>query len=254
MSKAIWEIDYANQEILVTNDIKNLNLSEPYYSIDFFTEQHRKTPKVSIAINGKVVDEIIYDTGSAGYISLTENSLIFMDASLEKVEYFGYSAGVGVFGVNTNKTITSIIKIPLVELGQSKKLSVQNNIIMISNSSLLGNEFLKNYRTILDWNHNKIYLIKLGNLEKTSYKSFGFGTQLIDNNLLVTRTIPEISNLRVNDKILSINGQDFSDLNEESACDFFLNPEISANQTIEIVVLREGKEYTETLELLTLIE
>lgn len=45
MSKAIWAIDYEKQEIIVTNDLKNLNLPEPYYAIDFFTEQNFKTPK-----------------------------------------------------------------------------------------------------------------------------------------------------------------------------------------------------------------
>jgi predicted aspartyl protease len=253
MSKAIWEIDYENQVLHVTNDIKNINLLEPYYPIDFITEQFGKTPKINLSIDGRAVDRITYDTGSNGYISLSEYSLNFVNESFENVDYYGYSSGVGAFGMNKSQAITSITKVPLLELGKSEKLSIHNNLIMISRKSLLGNKFLKNYRAVLDWNQNIIYLTKVEDYEKTSYKSFGFGWRIIDNNLIVTRTI-QSSNLKVNDKIISINGRDFSDLNEDSACDFFLNPEISKEQTLEIVVLREGEQLTETIELITLIE
>jgi len=254
MSKAIWEIDYENQEILVANDIKNLNLSEPYYPLDFFTERHSKKPKIAITINGRADDNITYDTGSNGYISLSESYLGLFNESFETVDYYGYSAGTGAFGINTNKAITRITKVPLIQLGRIEKLTIHNNIIMISKRSLLGNEFLKNYRTIIDWSQNKIFLIREKNFDKTSYESFGFGWRIIDNELIVTRTMNDVSNLKVNDKIISINGQEFTDLNEQSSCDFYLNPEIIGNQKIELVVMREGEKFTETIELLTLIE
>lgn len=205
MSKAIWEIDYENQEIIVTNDIKKIDLSDTFIEIDFSTTPLKKSPKIPMAIKGLEVDDITYDTGSNGYISLSGDFLNKLNNNYEHVDYYGYSASAGLFGRKYSQEITRITKVPLIELGKSEKLALHNNIIkigMVSTSSLLGNEFLKNYRTILDWNQNKIYLIKKKDFEKTSYDSFGFDLQIIDNNLIVTRTITGMSNLKVNDQII----------------------------------------------------
>jgi len=163
MRHGVWQIDYQNKVVTLAETIDQLepfNL-EPFnndtIALPFTLLNHR--PAINLALADGQTFSAIVDTGWEGGIYLTQ-------ADYEHVKDSLVPAGISLQSlVDTlagSKTAYFDLAIaPCLKVGD---LCLENTPIIIDRASnlqpqsLIGNEFLKQFRVTLDWQQNQVYL------------------------------------------------------------------------------------------------
>lgn len=239
MAKLFWKIDYQNSSVDVTKDLSNFNLKDYNLQIPFITKP-QKTPLILGLVENKKV-EFTLDTGYVGRLVIQKNVFDVNKNISEKnrITKFGintisaYGAGQNletfIFKTNDFKTGNIISPIELIDVGES---------------SLIGNEFLKNYVFILDWKSNKIYL-KESKILPIDFESFGFGYRFLKGVTKIIYVYKKLDNqVQVGDEILSIDGVQMDNLDEATACGYYKNNLHKNKKEIEIKVKRKDEVFT----------
>lgn len=248
MSKAVWQIDYKNQELTVTDNIDKLDIKNSDAVLNFIPKGSQKTPLIKVTIENKST-YLTYDTGFGGSIGLPFSEFDDVIKNYEKIETEGFS-NLGIYNKNDNAK-GMIARVPEIKFDS---LSVKNNVFAFSNSRLIGNNFLKNYTTILDWKTSKIYLKKHTESEEKTYESIGFKFRFVENKPTVIEVLSTVKDIKIGDKILSINELDFTNLTEEEACEFSRNAIYKKIKKATVVYEREGEKHTIEIEKKTYFE
>jgi len=219
IKNAIWEINYDTKKIHFTNNIKKLKISKDFTKLNFKIKEGYYTPKINLKINGEIQKNIMFDTGSSGGINLSIYA--YSNKKFKKsIEYYG-SSNIALYGrAKKNKSIIS--KIENTEIGS---LKIKKQLVVFSKKTpLIGNKFLSNFKVIIDYNKNIIYLSLNENTNNTQIENFGFYVNIIDNKMIVTKIFKNTmasEKLSIGDEIISINNNPISTiLNNESSCDF----------------------------------
>ncbi|MBW8522840.1 aspartyl protease family protein [Chryseobacterium chendengshani] len=234
MAKLFWRINYSENLLEAAKDLKEFSTNE-YETVFNFKPKPQKTPMIESQILDKKMN-LTFDTGFTGGIKISENNYDPQNGKVQSVETYGVNS-VGAYG--TGKPLSSYhFRANEVMLAGQK---FENEIIMTGNSGLVGNEFLKKFKFIIDWQNNKVYLHRLANIPP-KLESFGFAYRFIDLKAKVVLVFQGTSNpIKIDDEILSINNASFENLDKASSCNYLLNRvEKGANQ-IKVKVKREGK-------------
>ncbi|MGF1924738.1 MAG: aspartyl protease family protein [Bacteroidia bacterium] len=255
MAKAIWQIDYRNNIITASNDLANFDVPNNANIIDFIPTKLQSTPLVPIKIGKKTV-YTTFDTGSNGDFNLGINSYKTEIEHYSAIESSG-STTSGIYG-GSQSSYTKHVKVPYISLGG---ITLTNQIIDFNQktSNLVGNLFFKNYRVILNWNENKIYMIKEAEFDVKKLETFGFAVKYINNKPRVTKiyrnSAAEKAGILINDDLRRLNGIDLTQLTDEQACFYAFNNILNTKEkSIDVVLQRDGKEIKLTLHKTTLIE
>ena len=180
------------------------------------------------------------DTGYNGSLSINNNFQYFMNNTPKEnfVRNRGANA-IGFYGTDEFKD-NFILRSDL----QLNNFHFINKIVKSGNSTLIGNDFLKNFLFSIDWENKKIYLQTI-NSEIESLKSFGFSYTFKNNEAYV---ISKFANqeipLELNDRILKINNIDLSKLSNEQICQYTINKIDENLNDMEITILRNNKIFT----------
>ncbi len=234
MAKLFWRINYSENLLEATKNLKNFS-QEGYETVFNFKPKPQKTPVITSEILNKKIN-LNFDTGFTGAIKISDDNFDKQSGKVKFIETYGVNS-VGAFG--TAKPLSSYhFRADELQLAGQK---FGNEIVMTGNANLLGNEFLKNFKFIIDWKTNKIYLQRIKNIP-AKLESFGFAYRFIDFKAKVVlvfqgHQIP----LKIDDEILRINGVSFENLNKESSCQYLLNRVESAADSIEVKVKRAGE-------------
>lgn len=234
MAKLFWRINYSENLLEATKDLKQFP-TEDYETVFKFFSLSQKTPIIESKILNKKIN-LTFDTGFTGSIKIAENNYDPKNGKVKFVETYGVNS-VGAFGTGKPLSSYHFRANDLMLAGQK----FENEIIMTGNSSLVGNEFLKKFKFIIDWENNKVYLHRIKN-SPSKMESFGFAYRFIDLKAKVVlvfqgNDVP----LKIDDEILSINDTSFENLNEESSCQYLLNRVEKSTDSITVKVKRDGK-------------
>ena len=244
MSRAIWQIDFAQSKINVADNRESLFIPEKSWNVDFRLYGGVGTPKFNLTVNN-ILHEVILDTGSKWGITLLHTA---KNQLLNPQEFvLGYGTVSGFLG-NIVDTIR-LAKIPLVKVGDS--LEVKDEIVTFRDkiiSDLVGNDFLKNYLVTIDWKNQSITFSLLNISSIKSFNSFGFKPTLSNNRLIIGFLYQESPaykiGLRLNDTILKINEWDFREVDQSKYCDFIDSKLLENAENLSVLVSSEGKERT----------
>lgn len=246
MAKSYWKFDYPSKEITVAHSLETFNLKQFTDTIPF-TVSAQQTPYVKGTVNGYPA-KFTYDTGFAGFMDVAKGMDTFDNAS--GFTSFG-SSSVGLYGT-VEAVTTRSIKADHIDLG-SVRMTAQ--IVDLDDSGLLGNTFMKNYETILDWQSQRIYLKKMSDVDESFKTSFGFSYRFKENKLTVTGLIKELPiDLQIGDELLQINELDFRNLESSTVCERFDTFTLKDMNTITVIYKRDGAESSTVLTRKTLIE
>ncbi len=234
MAKLFWRINYSENLLEATKDLTNFS-KEGYETVFSFDPKPQKTP----VIKAQILDEKInltFDTGFTGTFRISNTEYDPTNAKVKSVETYG-TASVGAFGAGKHES-SYYFKPEKVLLDEQK---FEDEIVSTGSSSLLGNEFLKKFRFIMDWKNNKIYLNKIKNYP-AKLESFGFGYRFIDQKAKVVllfsgNDVP----LKIDDEILSINNVSLENLDKDSVCKYLQNRIERDHDSIDVKVKRDGK-------------
>ena len=234
MAKLFWRVNYNENSLEATQDLSTFDLTG-YDIVIPFDVKDQKTPIIEANVFDKKMN-LIFDTGSSGNIKITTNNYNSKKVT-EKVDVYGNSS-VGAFGTG-NPVLGYIFKASNVTLGNK---SFSNEVITTGNSGLVGNDFLKNFVFVLDWESRKIYMKQI---KETIHKleSFGFGYRFIDSKPIVAYVFHEENfPLKVGDSIISINNINLDNLDKEGVCHYFLNRIEKDNVVMDLKIKRGGAE------------
>jgi len=254
MQKAIWEIDYQTKMITIGNELATFNIPTTAEVLNFTPKQAQKTPMVAVKIGDKTAN-VTFDTGATTDLNLPFHIYKNEIATFKGIEAIGNSSS-GIYGASKSST-TTYKKIPSFTIGN---MPLKDQIVTFSEGStaIIGNTLFKNYRLILNWNENKIYMVKIADSKNTKYESFGIGLRYINNKPTIAKifknTAAEKSGVLVNDQIIALDGKNTSNFTEAEACFNSFNSILTGKSVISITVLREGKKLDFQLKKQTILE
>lgn len=254
MQKAIWEIDYKTKIITISNELATFNIPSTAEILNFTPKQAQKTPMVAVKIGDKTAN-VTFDTGATTDFNLPFHIYKNEIAIFKGIEAIGNSSS-GIYGASKSST-TTYKKIPSFTISD---IPLKDQIVTFSegSSSIVGNTLFKNYRLILNWNENKIYMIKIADSKNTKYESFGIGLRYINNKPTIAKifknTAAEKSGILINDQIIALDGKNTSNFTEAEACFNTFNSILTGKNIISITVLRESEKLDFQLKKETILD
>ena len=237
LAKMVWQFDYKKNEIRASSEFKYFN--QKYDYVIPFEYNNQKTPKINGIVSNKKLTFSL-DTGYNGSLSINNNFQYSMNNTPKEnfVRNRGANA-IGFYGTDEFKD-NFILRSDL----QLNNFHFINKIVKSGNSTLIGNDFLKNFLFSIEKKKKKIYLQTI-NSEIESLKSFGFSYTFKNNEAYV---ISKFANqeipLELNDRILKINNIDLSKLSNEQICQYTINKIDENLNDMEITILRNNKIFT----------
>lgn len=239
LAKLHWQFDFQNNKISATKNLALFNTDQSDFSLNF-TNKAQKTPYIAGKVNNKMLD-FTFDTGYGGNIKVANDLSYHQNSVITKdfVTKSGINA-IGVYG-NSESDVTFVMKSDLF-LGDSV---FNNEIIDSGSSTLIGNEFLKDYVFVIDWTKNQIHFKKNLKLTPKKLDGFGFGYLFVNGKAeVISRVENKSIPIEIGDQILSINDTDFTKIQNSEICDYFLN-KVEKNETEITVLVKRGDETLE---------
>ena len=243
MRKAVWDFDFQNQLITISNDEKELNIPAETIESKLYIGT-AGIPSITLNINGKKILNNKVDFGNAGTNLLRADYFKKqLDDNLITKYVKGSKKAFGGFGRSDNQPFYNTI-IDEMEIGDH---TVNNLFATVQNGSgnNLGLAFFKNYRIILNWDKKKIKMIEVKKAGNDTYKTYGFST-LYEGKSVYVNAIIETSSasnvLKQGDEIININNKNYTNVTEEQYCDLWRNGFDTETKPLSITVLRNGKE------------
>jgi len=200
------------------------------------------------------------DTGNNANIQLGTTSVI---PEMERFKYRSRETrGAFVTGFGGAKQNNRKIDYLVKDFSIDNKIPIKTFPISVNQSGafLIGVDFLKNFTTIIDFLGKKAYFkqIGTGEITKNFPETFGF-TPMWDgkSNLVVSaitsNTPAAKSDLKVGDKILSLNGKKMDAMTKERFCKFMLssqnNPHSFEKQKRVELLIQRGNQKVKEIQL-----
>jgi len=161
MQHAIWDIDFSQKQITITDNESNLSLPENIIENKMFVGV-AGLPSIACKINGEKIWNFQVDLGYNGDIVIpySEFEKQTENGEITNFEKSNSGGSIGIYGKEktTKKSYTGTID--EIEFGNS----FLENQKFYSEQYLgkrFGLDFFKNYRVILNWNDKKIKLIEM---------------------------------------------------------------------------------------------
>lgn len=208
---AHWKIDYENQ--LMHFSDAPFEVEEGSYVLPFERPLLSGTPKISLEIDGKKVENILFDVGYNGSLILPLSVASHFENNESKIILD--QSTTGIYGSNTDSLLVKNLTVGVG--GFETKMPVEFSSL---NKALLGNEFLKHFTVIINYDKKEIYLQKQQEVHIAAPNNFSVAIQN-DSLWVVSRTTPEIP-LELGETLLSVNGKKPSEL-FISHCDYVMN-------------------------------
>ena len=241
MRFAVWDFDFKNQVITITDNEQKLNIPTDAIETKMFIGTAASQPSIISYVNGNKALNNLIDLGNNSTPHLSYLDFLKQKKSNKITEYIegsGYS-GIGMYGKGKKKKEISA-KIDQIKIGNH----LINNMIMRvkDGKTNLGISFFKNYRLILNWKAKKVKMIQERASNNTELHHFGFDPSFNGNKLFVEFIYNETEAskaLQFGDQIIQINNIDYTNITNEKKCEFFLNSFIAkGSDEITIKVLR----------------
>ncbi|WP_421812662.1 retropepsin-like aspartic protease [Flagellimonas sp.] len=208
-----WKIDYQKQRLYFSNETFEGEEAGINSAINFSTGFLSGIPEIEINIDGKTIEDVLFDLGYNGGLVLPKKYAKLFDNT--KSEIFLDKSTSGIFGSNLD---TLEVKALEVTLGNSKsKIPVEFSSL---NKALLGNDVLEHFTVYLNYNDEKITLVPVSPITLDEPKRFIPG--ILNDSLWVVDRIHDEIPLKIGDTLKSINGFRPKEL-FKSHCDYFLN-------------------------------
>jgi predicted aspartyl protease len=236
IAKLFFEFDYNNRLIKVSKDISSFQVEKSDFLFNF-TPKASKTP----IVKGKIFEKDLsftFDTGFSGDIKIPNDYDYYKMRVLQK-DFFTYSGvnAIGAYGSRENATTFEMRNSVSID-----DISFQNEIIDSGNSTLIGNQFLKDYTFVIDWQKNKIYFKKNKSSKEKDLTGFGFSYLFINGKATISfkmenRDIP----LDLGDEVIAIDDVMFAEISPSDHCKYFLNKVEKEKTEINIKVKRKNE-------------
>ncbi len=245
MRFAVWDFDFKNQLITITDDEEKLNVPLDAIESKMFIGEAASVPSIISHVNGEKVLNNKIDLGNSSNAHLSYATFLEQKKSKKISKYkegSGYR-GIGMYGKGDKRKEYSV-KIDEIKIGNN---IIKDKVMVVKNGKTnLGISFFKNYRLILNWKSKRLKMVKQSASLNTELNHFGFYPSFNGNKLFVDFIYNDTEASKVlqfGDQVLRMNNINYIQLTNEEKCDFFKTGIISKEiDEIAIKVLRNGAE------------
>ncbi len=235
--ESVLEINYEHEYMRRFQSIDSVDISR-YTKIKLEKEANRLFIPLKLKINDSLIIEGKYqlDFGSGGSLSLTSStahSYQLMENIEEKVPYYTKYGGVG------GESSSYDFRAASVQIGGytfnevTMGFSSDKSGAMASNKhlGLLGNGLYERFNIFIDFTNNDLYL-KPNSKFNNPFNFSRLGFSYVDRNQTMNAWIvtgmfigcnAETAGLKIDDKIIAVNGTDIHQIDYESQRAFFKN-------------------------------
>ncbi|ADR20458.1 hypothetical protein MATR_19220 [Marivirga tractuosa] len=207
MKLAHWKIDYEHQMIYFSD--QPFEVKESAYNIEFDNPLLSGTPLISMKIGGKEAQNILFDVGYNGGLVLP----IALAKEFEGSDKLFFDRSTtGIYGAKADTLIEKQLEVEIDGFQTSIPVNFSAN-----GKALLGNEFLKHFEVIINYDKNIIQLIERKTVSIDPNAPFIPGV-LNDNQWVVDRTTEDLPFV-LGDTLTSVNGKTPREL-FDNYCDY----------------------------------
>jgi len=220
MRHAIWDINFEDKDIILTDDLSRLENDNNSFAVDFTTDV-QGTPYFHAQLGENKLKNIMFDLGSAGSISVPYKSFRKIIKTEEITVLRGYGArSYGIFGHCFDTSYSALTR----QL-HFDELHMDSIVISSDKSSkahpIMGTNILRDYHFILNWQENQI-IFKDKNKNARDKRSFGFAYSLQGDKLYVMYVFEDSpagnAGIIAGSQIMEIYGQDVEKLSVDEYC------------------------------------
>ncbi len=246
MRLAVWKIDYRNQIITISNTKENLVLEAGTKRIPFYTDL-ANTPYCTIKINGIEEKNVMIDLGASMGFNLSSKTYDKIQSEVsehKKVTQIGY----GGHGFHGYGKIDSIYYLQANELSAGQ-IRLNKQVIRFSQNStpLIGTAFFKNYDLVMNWDDKELLLSPHTVYDNQKFTHKGIDFNYKDGALriaaLFKESAAEKSGIQLGDKIIQIDGKDYSNTTIADYCELIkqVYKDNSIKNVKNVVINRKGE-------------
>jgi predicted aspartyl protease len=235
-----WKIDYGNK--IVSFSDKKIKPQGKVREIKF-TENFSGSPLLTQYV-GEYNYQSLMDTGYNGGINMPDS--IFFKSRISKKLHYKKSTGNSAMTIFTNTPDTEYaVVLDSLHIGD---YFIKNQVVKITsgNIPLTGNEFFKNFETvIIDWDKHKIYVPDVVVKEVTELETFGFTPVFVDGtlavNLIWDGSAAQKQGMELGDVITSLNGANTKNMPQEKWCELLkdFKDEKKLQKTMDLTLLKK---------------
>ncbi|GAB5523005.1 MAG: hypothetical protein Roseis2KO_08770 [Roseivirga sp.] len=247
MGGAIWQFDYDNQKVTITNRIRELDGVNDAWKVKMEKRGFNKSPYIPVKVNRGEFGMALFDTGFAGFFDLTYSSYAgalktgSVDERIKVVEGRGVMSE-GVFGAED--TTGYFMQVPELIIGREKVLE-PSFMMGHSNKAKVGAEYLKGRIVTLDFPRKRFYVSeKEDKYTAAKGRSFLFGAVPDNGTFRVSSVygkLMESQDLKIGDELVSLNGRVLAEMEKCEAL-FFLRDLLASEEPLEIEAKRGDTE------------
>lgn len=236
MNKAIWQIDYTQKMLTITDSRDSLPLWDSDHAFNFYSAG-QGTPTIHLVLGNEYRGDVIFDTGFTGVISLPQSM-----CPPEITQFITkHSVVKGLFSTTVNTSQTTFLP----NLRLDGKFHLDKQMVSFSQNEfrpLIGNNFLKNFITIIDWKHQLISLKPILPTQDSIYLGFGFALQYHEGTIKIG-SITEgstafLSGLRLGDPILQLDDTPLTSASFEDYCRLIQNWDNPTKDTLSVITAK----------------
>ena len=250
-----WQIDYQSKKITFSDQSVLVDPSAKKRVITF-DQNIQRIPEIDLYLHDQLKVKCTIDLGSTSAFSLDIKTWEKLEKIKPDIRYISRTGelGGGALGTQTGTIFLAVFdnlkagETPLGSYWIRFEPSVFNSV---------GNRFWQNYVITFNWEEKTLTLTdSVATKEDVEFPSYGFGygydtgTRNLYINFLYEPSPAEKSGLKIQDKIMSINGLNLEGIQPDDYCRFLLQPEtlLGKGNRIEMVIERSGQIQTFDLE------
>ncbi len=253
MNGAIWQIDYDEKKIVITNKLKELDGIKDAWYVKMDKRGFNKSPYIPVKVNRGDFGMALFDSGFAGFFDLSYRSYTRsleggnMDQRIKVLEGRGIMSE-GAFGAED--TTGYFMQVPQLIVGREKV--VEPVFVMgHTKNAKVGAEYLKGRLVTLDFPRKRFYVSeKESKYIPAGRRSFLFAASPDSGVLKVSSVYGKLlqnQELKIGDELIAINGKVLAEMEKCEALIYVRN-QLSLETPIEIKARRGDKEIFLTLD------
>ena len=241
MRQAVWQIDFEQERIRIVSSGDSLKASGSGIEVPFVMTP-QGTPYIQLVGDRDTFPRITLDLGSNSSIE-APRSYYYTRKQLNKaVQSFGANEA-NLYGKKADTSYLSFFQ--QVQLGDSLLGSFPVSFEGEGKEGYIGTRFLQSFLLTLDWNKRVVIFTPVRRALDTSLETFGFSASFDGGEMRVAAIMrggpADVQDLRIGDRILFLNGQDFINFNESAYCRFFLQQELKTKwEVLDMMVEQDG--------------
>jgi len=241
LRNSIIQIDVKNKILIITNDLKKLNLNNENSSkLSLFGQQ--SSPFIWLKLTGSKdsgKEQVLLDTGMKGFYDISHKNYIkFKDEKIfSEVANGKGSESIGLSGTSPESEQVRLL-LKHMKIANSAFLNISTTTTN-DNNSRIGIGLFENGIGTIDFINKKFYFEQYEHNKDLIEKYLPFSRTIINNKLSIGIVWDEKLKAKINygDEIIEINGKNYENY---KLCDF-INKSIFENITVSEIKIRNKK-------------